>query len=73
MVVSSASITAPSITAIAMIHLFKGAALCCGGEELCDGAAAIAGYARHLAGGRTRGIEKLRLSLTVSASIRIVA
>jgi len=33
-----------SITAIAIIHLFGAAALCCGGEELCDGAAAIEDY-----------------------------
>jgi len=31
-----------SITATAIIHLFDAAALCCGGEELSDGAAAIA-------------------------------
>jgi len=33
-----------SITAIAIIHLFGAAALCCGGEELCDGAAAMEDY-----------------------------
>jgi hypothetical protein len=33
-----------SITATAIIHLFGAAALCCGGEELCDGAAAIEDY-----------------------------
>jgi hypothetical protein len=30
-----------SITAIAIIHLLEAAALCCGGEELSDGAAAM--------------------------------
>jgi hypothetical protein len=58
-----------SITATAIIHLFEAAGLCCGGEELCEGAAAMVDLDRHTNWAERERIPRPHFSATVGESV----